>query len=302
MSLQLFYTDKVPSELKKLAVICHEGRNTQLTNDILFSGLDATGSNKFEIWQTTSEVYDSSFKDFYIKSTKDYMFGCFIANLKNNNFEDQLYYFYDEIFKFTEETNFNIAKIWHYIPHFLKKRSDGKNNYDLMCEVRKKIYAKNRISDCYPASTAVSIKNTNLVIYFIATPKKIIEVKNVNQTAPYKYPSGYVSTHPLFSRAILIDKEEKIFVSGTASIEGHETKHHGNIELQYEQICKNLKSLIKNYDINEEDLSNVKIYLSSNAMDAKLMRKFYDKYKDKFITIESELCRENLLIEIDGIY
>ena len=32
------------------------------------------------------------------------------------------------------------------------------------------------------------------------------------------------------------------------------------------------------------------------------MRKFYDKYKDKFITIESELCRENLLIEIDGIY
>ena len=111
MSLQLFYTDKVPSELKKLAVICHEGRNTQLTNDILFSGLDATGSNKFEIWQTTSEVYDSSFKDFYIKSTKDYMFGCFIANLKNNNFEDQLYYFYDEIFKFTEEINFNIAKI-----------------------------------------------------------------------------------------------------------------------------------------------------------------------------------------------
>ena len=76
--------------------------------------------------------------------------------------------------------------------------------------------------------------------------EKIIEVKNVNQTAPYKYPSGYVSTHPLFSRAIIIDKEEKIFVSGTASIEGHETKHHGNIELQYEQICKNLKSLIKN--------------------------------------------------------
>ena len=63
MSLQLFYTDKVPSELRKLAVICHEGNNTQLTNDILFSGLDATGPNKFEIWQTTSEVHDNSFKD-----------------------------------------------------------------------------------------------------------------------------------------------------------------------------------------------------------------------------------------------
>ena len=42
---------------------------------------------------------------------------------------------------------------------FLKKQSNGKNNYDSMCEVRKKkVYAKNGISDCYPASTAVSIK------------------------------------------------------------------------------------------------------------------------------------------------
>ena len=64
--------------------LCFQSRTVKLTNDILFSGLDATGPNKFEIWQTTSEVHDNSFKDFYIKSTKDYMFGCFITNLKNN--------------------------------------------------------------------------------------------------------------------------------------------------------------------------------------------------------------------------
>ena len=77
MSLQLFYTDKVPSELKKLAVICHEGNNTQLTNDVLFSGLDATGTNKFEIWQTTSEVHDNSFKDFYREESKYWNYSFF---------------------------------------------------------------------------------------------------------------------------------------------------------------------------------------------------------------------------------
>ncbi|GIR92444.1 MAG: hypothetical protein CM15mP93_06310 [Thiotrichaceae bacterium] len=61
---------------------------------------------------------DSSFKDFYIKSTKDYMFGCFITNLKIIILKINFTYFYDEIFKFTEKINFNIAKIWHYIPHF----------------------------------------------------------------------------------------------------------------------------------------------------------------------------------------
>ncbi|GIR92445.1 MAG: hypothetical protein CM15mP93_06320 [Thiotrichaceae bacterium] len=78
-----------------------------------------------------------------------------------------------------------------------------------MCEVRKKVYAKNGISDCYPAFNCSEYKKHQLSYLFYCNSQKIIEVKNVNQTAPYKYPSGYVSTHPLFSRAIIIDKEEK---------------------------------------------------------------------------------------------
>ena len=61
-----------------------------------------------------------------------------------------------------------IVKIWHYLPQLLKKHSNGKTNYSLLCEARENIYKQYYNDIEFPAATAIGIEGNKILIYFLS--------------------------------------------------------------------------------------------------------------------------------------
>ncbi len=99
-----------------------------------------------------------------------------------------------------------------------------------------------------PAACALgSPAGSPLSIYFLAArrPPKMIE--NPRQTSAYHYPPKFGRHRPIFSRACVWGEpgSGQLFVSGTASIVGHETIHRGDVVAQTRETMVNIGALLE---------------------------------------------------------
>lgn len=104
-----------------------------------------------------------------------------------------------------------------------------------------------------------------------------------------------------------------LFVSGTASILGHETVYEGNVEKQCEVALSNISYLISDenlhlqkistYNYTIHDLDQVKIYYR-HAKDLSVITRICQTalHPDASVHyIQVDICRSDLLVEIEGI-
>src|SRR4030095_7083639 len=138
-------------------------------------------------------------------------------------------------------------------------------------------------------------------------------IKTPRKTSPYRYPQQYGPRAPSFSRAALWRGEgedsDVLFVSGTASIVGHQTLHEGNVVPQAHETLTNLQSVVaaavshgtrdvallsdmflKAYVRHPEDQPLVRQVLAGHGLDA-----------DAVLYLHADICRANLLVEIEAI-
>ena len=99
-----------------------------------------------------------------------------------------------------------------------------------------------------PAACALgSPAGSPISIYFLAArrPPKMIE--NPRQTSAYHYPPKFGRHSPIFSRACVWGESggDKLFISGTASIVGHETIHRGDVVAQTRETMVNIGALLE---------------------------------------------------------
>ncbi len=219
----------------------------------------------------------------------------------------------------------NVVRQWNFIGNILEMNNSFQN-YQVFNEVRSEFYQSYRTVHGYPAATGIGMKLGGVIIDFCAVmPKGQISIKpieNPNQVNAYEYgqevlkgtsDSGKTVKHPpQFERALLMagQIQSTLFISGTASIIGQETIGIDDVEKQTFVTLDNLNKLADNKRLGR--------MITSDDMEwgKFILLRVYIKKQDDFkkvksicqerlpgvpaIFIESDICRDDLLVEIEA--
>jgi chorismate lyase/3-hydroxybenzoate synthase len=221
---------------------------------------------------------------------------------------------YQEIFDLLDETAHpHVIRIWNYLPN-INMHTGGEERYRQFNSARQTAFRKSgrATMGTVPAASALgSPAGSPLSIYFLAArrPPKMIE--NPRQTSAYHYPPKFGRHSPIFSRACVWGESggSRLFVSGTASIVGHETIHRGDVIAQTRETIVNIGALLEqaNRIVGSSRYSldglKLKVYLrnSSDLPDVEAALAELLHPAASIVYLQADVCREDLLVEIEAV-
>jgi enamine deaminase RidA (YjgF/YER057c/UK114 family) len=224
----------------------------------------------------------------------------------------------------------DIVRQWNYIEKItaINADEDGlKQNYQLFNNVRSKYYETADFKYGYPAATGIGMDTGGVIVDFIAVKGSknvsIIPIKNPLQIDAHKYsPKVLVGnsdkknpskTSPKFERAkaLATNFSKMVFISGTAAILGQDTIKENDITKQTITTINNIHKLISFDNLRDcgllnatkkKSLSYIRVYVKHKD-DIKIVRDICVKYFGDIpaLYLVSDICRENLLVEIEGV-
>jgi chorismate lyase / 3-hydroxybenzoate synthase len=221
---------------------------------------------------------------------------------------------YQEIFEVLNRTEHrHLIRIWNYLPD-INAQSGGDERYRHFNSARQTAFRKSgrATMGTVPAASALgSPAGSPICIYFLAArrPPKMIE--NPRQTSAYHYPPKFGRHSPIFSRACVWGESggSKLFVSGTASIVGHETIHRGDVIAQTRETVVNIDALLAeaNRVVGAPHYSleglQLKVYVRRPADLAAIEATLSELLQPaaSIVYLQADVCREDLLVEIEAV-
>lgn len=161
----------------------------------------------------------------------------------------------------------------------------------------------------FPAASAIGRSDNEYVlqVYWLAARQPGLAVENPRQVSAWRYPREYGPTSPTFARAMRGPcAQAQLHISGTAAVVGHQSRHCGDVAAQLDETFANLASLLasagdmpgfgagsvlKAYVRHAADLAPVAAALRQRLPDAA-----------ERLVLLGDICRAELLVEIDGIH
>jgi chorismate lyase / 3-hydroxybenzoate synthase len=220
---------------------------------------------------------------------------------------------YQDIFEVLEETQHrHLIRVWNYLPD-INREADGDERYRHFNAARQCAFqnAGRGTVGTVPAACALgSPTGSPISIYFLASSRPPTMIENPRQTSAYFYPPKFGTYSPTFSRACLLSGSAgtNLFVSGTASIVGHETLHGGDVTAQTLETLTNIDALLDEANrvagsahYSLEGLK-FKVYVR-RASDLAATMRVLSAALDGSTTIvylQADVCREDLLVEIEA--
>jgi chorismate lyase / 3-hydroxybenzoate synthase len=220
---------------------------------------------------------------------------------------------YRDIFEVLERTEHrHLIRVWNYLPE-INREADGDERYRHFNTARQTAFRSvgRPTEGTVPAACALgSPAGSPISIYFLAAREAPKMIENPRQTSAYRYPPKFGSHSPSFSRACVLSESAgtTLFVSGTASIVGHETIHRGDVSAQTRETLANLDALLeeanrvvgaprysldglkfKVYVRRPRDLDVIQRALSANL-----------RPTAPILYLQADVCREELLVEIEA--
>lgn len=202
-----------------------------------------------------------------------------------------------------------LQRVWNYLPNINQGAGD-KENYKQFCLGRKQAFdTQNIAAHHYPAASALGNTGEQLVIYALCSYKAGVQFENPEQLSAYRYPREYGPQSPSFARASLMDfgkGSERLYLSGTASIVGHETMHANDPENQTHVTINNLEKLFMHVAQHDQkqrspQLESIKVYVRQPEHLPLIKRVIQQRLpKIETIYLRADICRSDLLVEIDG--
>jgi len=162
-----------------------------------------------------------------------------------------------------------------------------------------------------PAACAIGLASGPLSIAFMAGKLPAVPVENPRQVSAYNYPAEYGPRSPTFSRAALVypPGQEILFVSGTASIVGHQTVHPGDVAGQCRESMANVAAVLAEanrlcrsaaYTLNA---LFYRVYVR-HAADFPAVRDTLASLVGaaaEIVYVQADICRHDLLLEIEAM-
>ncbi len=204
----------------------------------------------------------------------------------------------------------HVLRIWNYFDAINQGTGDDER-YRHFCVGRARGLGTARFPS-FPAATAIGRVDGDprLQVYWLAAREPGVALENPRQVSAFRYPRQYGPVSPSFSRAMLADART-LLISGTASVVGHESHHVGDVLAQLHETLRNLDSILAaaraHGGVTATQFgahSALKVYLrhaEHTEAVCQALREQLPRGVD-FIVIEGDICRHDLLIEIDGAH
>ena len=218
---------------------------------------------------------------------------------------------YERVFDVLEQTGFPfLVRCWNYLPG-INVHEQGQERYRQFNAGRQRAFEAAGRGRMAPAASALGTQDGSLVFYFLASRYQPQAIENPRQVSAWRYPSQYGSRSPFFSRATLLPLPdgEALFVSGTASIVGHESRHVGDVAAQTTETLRNIEAVVEEANrcsrlkgFRVRDLW-FKIFVR-NPGDFQTIRDVLIQAlgpQVAFVCVHADVCRAELLVEIEAL-
>ncbi|WP_434114014.1 hypothetical protein [Methylocaldum sp. GT1TLB] len=267
-----------------------------------------------EVWLSPQPARYGEHQGIRYACNGDILFGCFyLPEQEPDSVETRTYRTYCRILDLIRLSGYtHLIRMWNYLPR-INGEYLGLENYQRFCLGRHQAFAEaDYVFDRdLPAASAIGTGTEGLRIYFIASRAPGRQIENPRQVSAYRYPLQYGPRSPSFSRATLTEfgGERQLYLSGTASIVGHETLHPEDAAGQLRETLINIQAVLN-------ELGQSRIRLDELGPDC--MLKVYVRHREHFgiakqrlaetlnpscpvIFLQGDICRRDLLLEIEGI-
>lgn len=241
--------------------------------------------------------------------------------------ERATYVAYETIFRVLDALGIrHLLRIWNVVPA-INADQFGSERYRQFNTGRQRAFMAcgRPVAGSVPAASALGAAvgidgdtppATPLAISFLATRSPSAAIENPRQVSAYRYPSEYGPSAPTFARAAAWRDACRpadaatLFVSGTASIVGHETVHRGDAMAQLRETLANIDAVLAQAALGNHGSPTLadltyKVYLR-NPHDTDMPAAIDDVlrarcgFPPRALYLHADICRADLLLEIEA--
>ncbi len=203
----------------------------------------------------------------------------------------------------------HLIRVWNYMADINRGAGDDER-YKQFCLGRLDAFTDNGYQLAqFPSACALGHSGGDTIIYLLAAKQPGTHFENPRQISAYQYPGQYGPASPSFARATLANWSggRQLYLSGTASIVGHESRHSAAMGKQLRATCDNIDALLQHVagQIGSKPLhlDTLKVYLRHpehfDAARTAIKRHFGSEVPALYV--QADICRSELLVEVDGI-
>ncbi len=201
------------------------------------------------------------------------------------------------------------VRFWNFIPEIHAPMDVGCDRYMAFNAGRFASYVDwfgghEKFGTSVPTASAVGVKGRDLWVYGMASDTPGVTIENPRQRSSYCYSTRYGPLPPCFARATKCGST--LFIGGTASILGEDSRHQGDIDEQTRESLRNIAAVIQAAGGRSERplgaLRTVRVHVAAAkyAPAVKSILKEEGPLRSIVELVQAELCRKELLVEIEG--
>ncbi len=281
------------------------GRPADLAADIPFIQTPLAplaGGTAYEIWQAPGPVRACAAGPVAGAYGGGLAFGA--VRLAPGAMEETVEQAYDALFHFLAEAGCPVPlRFWNYLGDILGDEA-GMERYRRFNIGRHRAFTRHLRQAVPPAASGVGGVGES-VIYVLGGQAPAVAVENPRQMSAYAYPPQYGPRSPGFSRAGRLGGA--LFISGTASIVGHETRHADNATAQAAETAENLRTLISaaglEHTLGRGEGWAVKTYMREGGADVltPVLAQVFGAGAQR-LDLRGDVCRSDLALEVEAFY
>ena len=274
--------------------------------------LQPHGAAPLEVWRTEAPVRAGTQGALRFAETDTLQFGWIEVPEGDGGLEEATARAYASLSSFVRAREFPyLLRSWNYLDGITEGDGD-QERYRRFCIGRAKGLG-DVVVGTLPAATAIGRCDgvRTLQVYWLAARTPGTPVENPRQVSAYRYPRQYGPQPPSFARAMVPPSEAMpLLLSGTASVVGHESRHHDCVESQLAETFANFESLITAARAVRPGLpprfgasSRLKVYVR-DAQALPRIAQALDTHLDPSVPrvlLHAAVCRRELRVEIDGV-
>lgn len=285
---------------------------------ILAPLLGRAGNSLQEIWRLDTACRSGISEGIRFRRAGPLLFG--VIEIAESDFAETDYPLqaateeaYRRIFRLIESEGLpHLWRVWNYLAE-INCESNGLERYRQFNIGRQDAFLQfcRGATGNVPAACAIGLVGGPLSIAFMAGDQPAIPVENPRQVSAYNYPASYGPRSPTFSRAALVylPGQEVLFISGTASIVGHQTVHPGDVAGQCEESLANVAAVLAEATAASRgaayrlDKLSYRVYVR-HAADFPVIRDILLARlgaATEIVYLQADICRSDLLIEIEAM-
>ncbi len=272
------------------------------------------GRSLLEVWTSDHPVTVHRTNEFSAATSGEILAGTLQLEEPGAGLQATTEQAYRRLLRHVQELGYPyLWRVWNFFPG-INEDEHGLERYRQFCVGRYQALA-GTLQDfpgSLPAGTAVGTRSGPLQLYVLAGTHPAIHLGNPRQVHAYEYPEHYGPRSPSFARATLLqsDLHTQLFISGTASVVGHESRHMGLPEPQTLETVDNLRALIAHADelsgathSHQSSRGRYKVYVRQpdhlEAIQQALSIPLFAS--SQIVYLQGDLCRRELLVEIEGV-